>query len=149
MKKGKKIFIIIIGILVIVLVFSGFTTVEKGKTEIIQSPLYSVRAEQTAEYMAAPSNVIQSNEVIEGKGEVTPNTPLSLNPWSACVGSLCFGSGCGGSLCFGSTCGASGCTGSNCGASGCAGSTCGISGCAGSVCGATGCIGSVCAGECD
>ncbi len=148
MKKDKKRFIII-GILAMVLVLSGFTTVEEGKTEIIQSPLYSVRAEQTAEYMAAPSNVIQSNEVIEGKGEVTPNTPLSLNPWSACAGSLCFGSVCSGSLCFGSTCGGSACSSSNCVGSGCAGSVCGGSGCAGSVCGFSGCVGSVCTGECD
>lgn len=63
---------------------------------------------------------------------------------SACPGSVCGGSACGGSVCIGSACGVSACGGSACGASGCGGSLCGQSGCGGSLCGQSACAGSLC-----
>ena len=102
------------------------------------SYLSSIRLNQVKKQFAGVPN--EQKLISHGSDdEVTPMTPLSLNPASMCVlsacgGSMCAGSGCAGSMCLGSVYGGSACTGSGCGLSGCVGSHCMASACVGSAC---------------
>ena len=77
------------------------------------SYLSSIRLNQVKKQFAGMPN--EQKLISHGSDdEVTPMTPLSLNPASMCVLSACGGSGCGLSGCVGSHCMASACVGSAC-----------------------------------
>lgn len=86
--------------------------------EGLSSYLSSIRLSQVKKQFAGMPN--EQKLISHGADdEVTPMTPLSLNPASMCVLSAC-----GGSMCAVSGCGLSGCVGSHCMASACVGSAC-------------------------
>lgn len=100
------------------------------------SPLYQARLDATLAGwdMAAMG--------AGGVGEIDPEGgPISAQPFSFCVGSLCAGSYCFGSVCVNSDCLGSACINSGCVGSGCVGSVCVASGCVGSMCGGSACLG--------
>lgn len=130
---------------VLALVFLAVPKAAATGSPYVTSPLYEVRLEQAQQQFAAFPNY--STGLSNQNTPVHPEVVGSLNPWSACAGSVCLLSGCVGSVCFGSTCVGSACSASNCAGSGCAGSVCGGSGCAGSICGGSACVGTVCAGS--
>ena len=98
------------------------------------SPLYQARLDAT---LAGWESV----DTPLGKHGNDPCWPISAQPVSLCVGSVCLGSLCAGSICISSECSGSLCVGSECVGSGCLGSTCLGSGCLGSICGGSVCLG--------
>jgi hypothetical protein len=98
------------------------------------SPLFRSRHDATMKEW-------EQGAAMSGSGGDDPiQTPVSVNPVSFCVGSVCLGSYCAGSLCVSSECLGSGCVGSTCIGSGCAASLCAASGCVGSICGGSACM---------
>jgi hypothetical protein len=105
------------------------------------SPLYRARLDATlAEWESATPQTVDDPP---GGG------PVSVQPMSFCVLSVCGASFCCGSVCVSSECIGSVCVNSACTVSGCVGSICFGSACAGSICGGSLCIGeSLCIQKC-
>jgi len=108
------------------------------------SPLYQARLDATlAEWEMAATGAV-------GGGEIgTEGGPVSVQPFSFCLASVCAGSYCLGSACVNSDCLGSGCINSGCVGSGCVASVCLGSGCVGSMCGGSACVGTtLCVRQC-
>ena len=120
-------------VLVIAVLVLGVSSLAGAADPI--TPLYKARLDATlAGWEATPSQVGDDTEGV-------PWWPVSAQPMSYCVGSLCLGSMCGGSMCICSECSGSACLNSGCLGSACVGSTCIGSGCIGSICGGSACLG--------
>ncbi|MGH9870736.1 MAG: hypothetical protein ACREAA_21575 [Candidatus Polarisedimenticolia bacterium] len=125
-----------------VLHVDAFVPKEREADDDLFSPLFARRLEVGVGGLDGPRDTVQVARLQRMQADKVL-TPLSFNPVSACLGSLCLGSACISSFCLGSACINSKCLGS-----GCVASVCGGSGCAMSVCGGSACAVSACASAC-
>lgn len=109
----KHLFIGMLFTVSILLTSATSGSVSGEEPEGLSSYLSSIRLSQVKKQFAGMPN--EQKLISHGSDdEVTPMTPLSLNPASMCVLSACVGSACAGSVCVGSACEGSTCVGSAC-----------------------------------